>query len=750
MKLSVQKECAGAWVPWYEGTFILNDATFDLDRCEVEIKLQKNDPEDCLNDNRTTELNLFEFAPARQTVTLYNNNILIEKLEFNEITTLAANTHCNIDTYWPGPGTPEAGGWVAYYNQYQTVKVSTGFTFIWRCLKTTKWARQTLSLPVTDPSPGAEWILINTAGGQNKWAKPAGLYNCVEEIITPSGQIQSGYKKECEILGEAGGVSSIDNGIPLGRCLQSFPDQFCSNVTVKSDFFQINPDLPSRTNYVTGLPSYTYNLLVYQKSDVKRPNVSGNATRALISWEKLINQLVEMFNVRWDIIGDELRIEHISWFQRLAGLNLNDDRYKKYITGKKKYSYKSEEIPAKEEFKFMEASAGDFTGVPITYLGGCVPQAGKGNTKTHAADLVTTDVELIMLNPDPKSSVVDDKGFCIIAADDSYKIISQAGILQTGTRLNNVLSWAHLHRDFHKHYRLQKAGTLNNEETTFLSVKPLKKGVPVTVPFCCGDTFNPEDIITTPLGNGTVEKATFNFKNETLTLDLLYAADGDLARPPIAINDVYNILRDAVSDFNIILNDKPGTAGVITGIEITNPPIHGTATIIAGPKIQYTPTTGYLGNDLFTYRVTDAGGIPSNSALVTVNIGSGIYVRLVKTPVLTNEQIYNTSCPPGSQIIDGVAGEFSTATYTLYFYSDAAGTVPADVTGIGLEINLSVVTKEGNNPSEFVDLNFTAAGFSLEYLTNYEFRRYEVDCDLSILFDFEKEINLEAGAYTII
>lgn len=511
--IQVKRSCGGVFSNFGPvRRFFLNDATWNLSRCEVEIKFDKYEPEDCLEQNKTKEINLFEHVPARYAAALIRTGVVIEKITY----TRTDNSPCNGESYWGGAGTPEAAGWVAYYIYNGLTSTSTGI----KCYNETRWARQKLVLPVATPQPSYEWILVGTGGGNNTWVRTVILYDQKTTVTPFQGNVIRAATTESKIVGDGGGITSIDNGMKLGDCLQAFADAFCVGLTVKSQFFQINPDTVTATNYVTGTGSKVRNVLVYQKSDVKRPTIN-NATKLSVNWEKFITQLVEMFNVRWRVESNVLRIEHVSWFPQNLGIDTTAARYSKYVAGMEKYSYKSEDIPAQEKFAFMEASAGDFQGVPIKYEGGCV-SAGRDNDVTHAADFTTTDVELCLLNSDSGSSIVEDKGMVLIACDTGLNIYGEPPILEATGKTNNTLAWAQLHKDYHKHYRFLAAGIMNNAATSFLSVKPLKKGPTITIPFCCDDTFNPDDKVTTALGDGIVEKAVFNFKDDTINLDLLY------------------------------------------------------------------------------------------------------------------------------------------------------------------------------------------------------------------------------------
>jgi len=75
-----------------------------------------------------------------------------------------------------------------------------------------------------------------------------------------------------------------------------------------------------------------------------------------------------MFNLEYRIEGGNiLRLEHVSYYTKNEGFDLTLDKWKKWVSGKRQYTYDTPALPEKETFNFMEAGPGDFTGVPITY-----------------------------------------------------------------------------------------------------------------------------------------------------------------------------------------------------------------------------------------------------------------------------------------------------------------------------------------------------------------------------------------------
>ncbi len=78
----------------------------------------------------------------------------------------------------------------------------------------------------------------------------------------------------------------------------------------------------------------------------------------------------------------------------------------------------------------------------------------------------------------------------------------------------------------------------------------------------------------------------------------------------VAAPDSFTVIKDVSSDLAVLGNDSP--TGVVLDA-ITVAPVHGTALVVSGGLIRYTPTTGYLGDDSLTYR----NRLPSNNSTAT-------------------------------------------------------------------------------------------------------------------------------------
>jgi YD repeat-containing protein len=102
--------------------------------------------------------------------------------------------------------------------------------------------------------------------------------------------------------------------------------------------------------------------------------------------------------------------------------------------------------------------------------------------------------------------------------------------------------------------------------------------------------------------------------------------------PPTVAGASINTSYNTASSTSLTINGVYSSTAVVTAAS------HGTASV-SGATATYTPTTGYVGSDTFTYRATGPGG---NSSPATVTIS----VAAPDVPVVTNKTLsvgYNTA-----------------------------------------------------------------------------------------------------------
>jgi hypothetical protein len=617
-RLLIERKCIFnmivTWVTVWEGTFSLNKGDWDLDRCRVGVSLDESESGKCLLDAWNMEIDLFENIPESSRV-LTNPYAPDYQFEFKTTTEYAPFPRI-------GTGYPDAGKWLIY--DYRDEAEDDVHTY------TIKWVRMVREIPCNDPEPGTEWTLVasNCPAGAKKYVKPASLYDRFYDVIDWVDQENRTVIGSFKIVGSGAELSEIDNGMKLFDVLNVAVHAACPLLTIRSEFFQFNPVTPSAINYVTQAESKVNELVLHQKSDVKRADAT-NATEAgdasVTTVGKIINNLCAAFNLKWDVVGTDLRIEHVSYYDAIQGLDLTIPRYGHHVVGMRKYTYPEDKLIREDRFHAMEAGNKDFVGRPIQY-NECIPGSSRGEVRDTALDSWTTDVELVANNPSPDSGVVSDNGFVLIATRITAGVrymITEGAILEPTQRLNNSLAWAQLHRDYYRHNRPVGSGLMNGVQTTFLSTERTRQGYPITIPFCCDDSFNPHDLVKTPLGLGEVETAVYSFKDQTLTLTLLYSAEEGLQQNtnPVAVNDSYTIPQDTITVFDILANDtETDQGGTFTNIQIVTAPVHGTLVVMPDLRVQYTPTLGYVGTDGFVYRVLDDWQAASNEALVSITV----------------------------------------------------------------------------------------------------------------------------------
>ncbi len=90
-------------------------------------------------------------------------------------------------------------------------------------------------------------------------------------------------------------------------------------------------------------------------------------------------------------------------------------------------------------------------------------------------------------------------------------------------------------------------------------------------------------------------------------------------RPPSASDDSAATVMDTAVAIAVLTNDTDPDGDSLTIIEVTDPP-HGTA-VYSRQSVTYTPDTGYIGRDSFSYTLSDGrGGV--DDATVTVAVGA--------------------------------------------------------------------------------------------------------------------------------
>jgi hypothetical protein len=181
----------------------------------------------------------------------------------------------------------------------------------------------------------------------------------------------------------------------------------------------------------------------------------------------------------------------------------------------------------------------------------------------------------------------------------------------------------------------------------------------------------------------------------------------------VAQNDTYSIsngFNTAITlSGSVLVNDSDPDGNPIEVVPVTGGSTtqSGTYSINTAGIISYTPpSSGFSGIDTFTYQLRRVGTTtPTVSATVTVNVGTSsaaVYVAIVERNANGN--------------INSDGSSYYNADMYLEFYSNAFGTIPIDVTGLGLVVDVRKTTNtqdfSGNQYSSSNTTNVTATGTS--------------------------------------
>jgi len=92
-------------------------------------------------------------------------------------------------------------------------------------------------------------------------------------------------------------------------------------------------------------------------------------------------------------------------------------------------------------------------------------------------------------------------------------------------------------------------------------------------------------------------------------------------QPPVAGDDSATTIVDTPVVINVVANDSDPDGTIdVTSVVITGNPSQGGAVSNGDGTVTYTPGPGYVGDDSFTYTVSDNQGVPSNEATVSITV----------------------------------------------------------------------------------------------------------------------------------
>ncbi|MDM1396060.1 hypothetical protein HX049_02550 [Myroides odoratimimus] len=320
-------------------------------------------------------------------------------------------------------------------------------------------------------------------------------------------------------------------GRKLSDVLQLLINNDKLGLTLKSDFFQWNPDVVSDINYVTKEKNVWNNIQVdsvnnvvnyfyidyfgYQKNTVHE-----------ISLRELLEDLCNLFNLKWYIEDNSLRLEHVSYFTQEDGIDLLHVEHKDLMRGRTSYKYNTSKLPIEEIWKMKYNNySKDFEGFPIEYKGLCTNYR-EDSTVKYEVKTLCTDFFSIVVNRHRES--FQEPKLILFAIDEEREklktLFSAKSYFSDEVTTNSVLSLAYLHDKLWKHRRKQKDGYMNNQLTKFISIEATKEQdeFPIILTPEEFSKWNPFDRMRTQLGWGIVKSAEYDLLRNSMKLSLKF------------------------------------------------------------------------------------------------------------------------------------------------------------------------------------------------------------------------------------
>ncbi len=346
-------------------------------------------------------------------------------------------------------------------------------------------------------------------------------------------------------VNRAGAVERYKHNIFVRDAIRYILDHMNSGLNYSSTFFD------GATNPVTSVnPNPLNHLVINHKSNIiaetddgSHPGTYTAAKIGNISLNELLNILKEIYDIRWDISGTTLRVEHVSFYEESLGdLDLtaekNNFSHKEYSWHTNKYDYV--ELPDREEFIYGEKGTTYFQDYfyDSSMDGDDVFIPEEKKITTHTPKNCTCDIKGIH----DKSSAFSTDGWVIMQIYDS-------GGTWYVHNSNTYLDWDSLTSLYWKHQRPFKYaiyGEINQKSSLWdirtMETKQKSKIQSNLIMDGCdtvwGDTFDPVELVKTEIGNGKIRNMSYNLSSGKLQLSLLQDTEDNKIPPmPFYLED---------------------------------------------------------------------------------------------------------------------------------------------------------------------------------------------------------------------
>lgn len=388
----------------YSGKTYCDRCSFDFNSCVGTMQFETQGGYSDFIDKWKTPVNILSGTTKVGAYVRYSDHGFSEIEIMEDVQTLSIGFPGN--QQFPNSGWPDPfDGWAMIYDQVKVIQ--DPFNIV--AQRTTRWARE---VAITTPLPSFQFT-----GNDTVRLFPSVLKSdnttTLTFGITPGEWYYDEYERAYAWLPLD--YSVLNNGVLFADAVNRILLSSGISLSVVSDFFQINPDntAPSNDAYGKKQP----NLVLYQRTDIKRPAASQPATVCRLSLSGLSEILWAKYQVQMVVRGSTLRIEHVSYFDAEQGVDLVND-YPEALNGTSRYTYRRDEIPV-GEYWYEESETAClpyFQRWQFTYRvpsgleipENCVP--GYTDEESHPVSGNVSDIQSVNAQPD----IFQDEGICIV------------------------------------------------------------------------------------------------------------------------------------------------------------------------------------------------------------------------------------------------------------------------------------------------------------------------------------------------
>ena len=267
--------------------------------------------------------------------------------------------------------------------------------------------------------------------------------------------------------------------------------------------------LYGESNAIRGALRYP---IISPKSNVILGEYDKPAQKAPIRLSELLQLLWVVFRCKWHIdTSGNFIVEHIAYYDNggtYSGTEVSTDLTtlldpqtgKSWEWGRTAWGYEKETMPERIEYGWMDDTSLPFDGYPIQIRSNFVQ---KGNIDSQQAARFTADVDFIL----SQGADISKDGFVVMDAEEAGGVYSLPFVnitLPNGDEYkvqNGYVAYTWLHPNYHRYSLPASLITLNEEDSTALSVTR-RKIQDVEYPAVTIDSYLA--LVTTGLGDGKV------------------------------------------------------------------------------------------------------------------------------------------------------------------------------------------------------------------------------------------------------